>query len=74
MRAAVVALLTGVALGVLLVAGSHPAPASASDDLVKCMDCESLACHTVYFAASRNCTQTPDGCMAWEDCGSLAVP
>jgi hypothetical protein len=72
MRAMVVAMLTGAALGTLLLAGSYPAPAAADAEVLKCVDCENLACHAVYFAASRNCTQTPDGCMAWEDCGSLA--
>jgi len=74
MRGMVVALLTGAALGTLLLAGSYPAPAAADSEVVKCVDCEGEACHAVYFAASRSCLMTPDGCMAWDSCGSLASP
>lgn len=73
MRAMVVALLTGAALGTLLLAGSYPSPAAADDEVVKCVDCESLSCHAVYYAASQTCLMTPDGCMAWDECGSLTA-
>ena len=74
MRAMVVAMLTGAALGTLLLAGSYPSPAVADSEAVKCVDCENLACHAVYFAASRYCLQTADGCLAWDPCGSMAAP
>lgn len=74
MRAMVVALLTGTALGTLLLAGSYPVPAAADTEAVKCVDCEGLACRAVYFAASRYCLQTPDGCVGWDPCGSVAAP
>jgi hypothetical protein len=70
----VVAMLTGAALGTLFLGSSYPAPAAADDEVVKCVDCEGMACHAVYFAASRYCLLTPDGCVAWDGCGSLAAP
>ena len=74
MRAMVVAMLTGAGLGTLLLAGSFPSPTAADDEVVKCVDCESLACHAVYYAASRYCLQGPDGCVAWGPCGNVTAP
>ena len=74
MRAMVVAMLTGAALGTLLLAGSFPASAAADTDVVNCFDCENLTCQVVHRAASRRCLMTPDDCLAWDACGSLAAP
>jgi hypothetical protein len=73
MRALVVAMLTGAALGTLLLAGSYPAPAAADGEVPKCVDCEGMACHAVYYSASQYCEATPDGCAAWGQCGTLSA-